>query len=140
MTAISVSAPPKLPVWQAVRASYVIVAHNLGQLLRICWVWFLIMVPVYAGLDWLDETWSGESSAQATYRWMREIAAAPPSLVDLPFLASIAVAWHRLVLLKSESRSRLIFALTGSSGAMSFMPSCFFCWSVEPCSSPPFSR
>jgi hypothetical protein len=49
-------------------------------------------------LDWLEETWSAESSAQATYHWMREIAAALPNPIDLPFLASIAVAWHRLVL------------------------------------------
>jgi hypothetical protein len=98
MTAIAASAPPKLPVWQTVRASYAIVARNLGQLVRICWLWILIMVPVYAALDWLEETWSRESGAQATYHWMREIAAALPSPVDLPFLASIAVAWHRLVL------------------------------------------
>jgi len=98
MTAISASAPPKLPVWQTVRASYAIVGRNLRQLVRICWVWVLIMVPVYMGLDWLAETWPGESSAQATHRWLRGIAAALPSPVDLPFLASIAVAWHRLVL------------------------------------------
>jgi len=97
MTAIAPSAPPKLPVWQTVRASYTIVARNLGQLVRICWLWVLIMVPVYAALDWLEETWSRDSGAQATYHWMREIAALP-SPVDLPFLASIAVAWHRLVL------------------------------------------
>jgi len=49
MTAISASAP-KLPVWQSVRASYAIVARNLGQLVRMCWLWVLIMVPVYAAM------------------------------------------------------------------------------------------
>ena len=98
MTGIAASVPPKLPVWPTVRASYAIVARNLGQLVRICWLWVLIMVPVYAALDWLEETWSGEPGAQATYHWTREIAAALPSAVDLPFLASIAVAWHRLIL------------------------------------------
>jgi hypothetical protein len=55
--------------------------------------------------------------------------------------------WHRSRLrgtgsfcARNESRSQLMFALTRSSGAMSCLPSCFFCWSVEPCSSPPFSR
>jgi len=96
MTAVAASAPPKLPVWQTDRASYAIVARNLGQLVRICWLWVLIMVPVHAALDWLEEIWSGESDAQATYHWMREITAALP--VDLPFVASIAVGWHRLVL------------------------------------------
>src|SRR5215468_8094601 len=98
MTAIAASAPPKLPVWQTARASYAIVVRNFGQLVRICWLWVLIMVPVYAALDWLVETWPGKSGAQATYSWMRQIGAALPSPVDLPFLASIAVAWHRLIL------------------------------------------
>src|SRR5262244_49015 len=79
-----------------VRASYAIAARNLGQLVRICWLWVLIMVPVYAALDWPEETWPEESGAQATYHWIRAIVAALP--VDLPFLASIAVAWHRLIL------------------------------------------
>src|SRR5262249_49589609 len=60
--------------------------------------WVLIMVPVYAALDWLVETWLLESGAPGTYPWMREIAAALPSPIGLPFLASIAVAWHRLIL------------------------------------------
>ena len=36
--------------------------------------------------------------SQGSHRGLREIAAALPTPVDLPFLASIAVAWHRLVL------------------------------------------
>jgi hypothetical protein len=98
MTAIAASAPPKLPVWQTVCASYAIVTRNLGQLVRICWVWVLIMVPVYMALDWLAETWLGNSGAQVVHRWLRGIAAALPSPVDTPFLASIAVAWHQLIL------------------------------------------
>jgi hypothetical protein len=98
MTATSASTPPKLPVWQTVRASYAIVGRNLRQLVRICWVWVLIMVPVYIALDWLAEIWPGDSGAQAAHRWLREIAAALPSPVDTPFLASIAVGWHRLIL------------------------------------------
>ena len=109
MTAIAASAPPKLPVWQTVRASYAIVAHNLGQLVRVCWLWVLIMVPVYTALDWLEEIWSGESGAQATYHWMRAITAALP--VDLPFLASIAVAWHRLVLREERVTQPAYFRL-----------------------------
>ena len=98
MTVISASTPPKLPVWQTVRASYAIVGRNRRQLVRICWVWVLIMVPVYMALDSLAETWPGDSAAQAAHRWLREIGAALPRPVDAPFLASIAVVWHRLVL------------------------------------------
>src|SRR5262245_16833927 len=112
MTAISASAPPKLPVWQTVRASYAIVAHNLGQLLRICWLWVLTMVPVYAALDWFEEAWSGESGAQATYQWMRDVATLQ-SAIHLPFLASIAVAWHRLVLLEERVTQPAYLRLDG---------------------------
>jgi len=109
MTAISASAPPRLPVWQTVRTSYALVGRNLGQLVRICWVWVLIMVPVYGALDWLAETWPGDSTAQAA----RGIAAALPSPVDTPFLASIAVAWHRLILRGEQVRQVAYIRLDG---------------------------
>jgi len=38
MAAIPISPPHRLPVWQSVRASYAIVARNLGQLARIVWL------------------------------------------------------------------------------------------------------
>jgi len=98
MTTISAPAPPRFPVWRTVRASYAIVGRDLSQLIRICWVWVLIMIAMYIGLDWLAENWPGESGTQATIRSLLRIVAALPSLVELPFLASIAVAWHRLVL------------------------------------------
>ena len=109
MTPTSASAPPKLPVWQTVRASYAIVGRNLRQLVRICWVWVLIMVPVYGALDWLAGTWPGDSAAQAA----RGIAAALPSPVDTPFLASIAVAWHRLILRGEQVRQVAYIRLDG---------------------------
>ena len=108
MPAISASMPSKLPVWQTVRASYAIVGRNLRQLLRICWAWVLIMVPVYVALDWLAQTWPGDSGAQAADRWLRGIAAALPSPIDTPFLASIAVAWHRLIL-RGERVTRVAY-------------------------------
>jgi hypothetical protein len=112
ITAIAASAPPKLPVWKTVRASYVIVGRNLGQLVRICWLWLLIMVLVHAALDWLEGAWSGETGAQATRQWMRDIAA-PQSPIDLPFLASIAVAWHRLVLREERATRQAYLRLDG---------------------------
>jgi hypothetical protein len=112
MTVISASAPPRLPVWQTVRASYAIAAGNLGQLVRISWVWVLIMVPVYAALDRLGEIfWLGEHT---TYYWIGEITAVVPSPVDLPFMASIAVAWHRLVLREERVTRPAYFRLDGT--------------------------
>lgn len=94
MTLLEVTGRCKLPVWRTVRACYASVLQNLRQLVRISWLWLLIMVPVYAATNWLvSPDWTGTAP-----RWVREIAPVMPLVVELPFLASIAVAWHRLVL------------------------------------------
>lgn len=94
MTTLAVPAPRKLPVWRTVGACCATVARDLGQLVRISWLWLLIMVPVYVAAHWLASSdWVLMAS-----RWVREIAPVMPLVVELPFLASIAVAWHRLVL------------------------------------------
>src|SRR5262245_40834769 len=101
MTTVAALAPRKLPVWQTVSACYVTVAHNLGQLVRVSWLWLLIMVPVYAAAYWLVLFgWARTAPdwAWMAPRWVREIAPVTPLVVELPFLASIAVAWHHLVL------------------------------------------
>jgi hypothetical protein len=91
MTAPSTPQPP--PLWPAVRASYMIVARNLGQLIRMSWLWLLILLPVTAALRWLSleiEPWEAEPAGS--------LLDALASIIQLPVLASIAVAWHRLVL------------------------------------------
>lgn len=84
--------PRKLPVWKTVGACYVAVVGNLGQLARIGWLWLVIMLPVYAALHWLAWAWQQEDAASVF------AVSILPVIVELPFLASIAVAWHRLVL------------------------------------------
>src|SRR5512145_3345231 len=101
MSTAAAAAPRKLPVRSTVGACYATVAGNLGQLVRISWLWLLIMVPVYATAHWLvsfDWVWTAPDWAWMAPRWVREIAPVTPFVVELPFLASIAVAWHRLVL------------------------------------------
>ena len=56
MSSLSVAAPRKLPFWRTVGACYQIVGRNFGQLIRISWLWLLIMLPVYAVVHWL--AWS----------------------------------------------------------------------------------
>lgn len=73
---------------------YALVARNFGQLVRISWLWLLIMVPVYAAAHWL----ASPNWIEMAPRWVKEIAPVMPIVVELPFLASIAVAWHRMVL------------------------------------------
>jgi hypothetical protein len=98
MAALATPAPRKLPVWSTVGACYVAVARNIGQLVRICWLWLLIMVPIYAAELWLVSTHWATRNEQTMSPWLGSILTALPLIVELPFLASIAVAWHRLVL------------------------------------------
>jgi hypothetical protein len=87
----SPASPPKLPFWRTVGACYAIVFRNFGQLLRIGWLWLLIMLPVYAAAEWLASRWQGNQIGDFLLSML-------PSVLEVPALASIAVAWHRLVL------------------------------------------
>ena len=97
MAMASPSPSRRLPVWSTVLACYAAVFGNFSQLIRIAWFLLLIMVPVYALAYWLSWPWSAGTGAEGggvvgqLLNWL-------PSLVELPFLASIAVAWHRLLL------------------------------------------
>ena len=87
----------KLPVWQMVGASYAFTAKNFAQLIRIAWLPILMMLPAVALANWLASPWqlpAGQVSGDLKTEFMNAL----PSLIQLPFLASIAVAWHRLVL------------------------------------------
>jgi hypothetical protein len=99
MTTIAAPAPRKLPVWQTVGACYATVARNLGQLVRISWLWLLIMLPVYAAQHLLDrEVSEREGVAGALIDVAALVAMLAAIVIELLFLASIAVAWHRLIL------------------------------------------
>jgi hypothetical protein len=90
--AATVPKPHRIPVWQTVKACYAMVAGNVGQLARISWLWLMIMAPVYAAVHWL-------TNLSPALSWqMSLLLAGLPGVAELPFLASIAVAWHRLVL------------------------------------------
>ena len=87
----STTSPPKLPFWRTVGACYATVFGNFGQLLRISWLWLLIMLPVYAAAEWLDARSQGDQIGDLLLSMLS-------SVLEVPALASIAVAWHRLVL------------------------------------------
>ena len=73
------------------------VARNLGQLARISWLWLVILLPVSAAAQWLIWPWTNET-AQREFETTSQLIGFLPDLIELPVLASIAVAWHRLVL------------------------------------------
>jgi hypothetical protein len=87
--------PSKLPFWRTVGACYATVFGNFGQLLRISWLWLLVMLPVYAFAEWLDARSQGDQIGDFLLSML-------PSVLELPALASIAVAWHRHVLLQER--------------------------------------
>ena len=86
----------KLPVWRTVGRCYAFVGRNLMQLVRIGWLPLLAMLPVFALANWLVSPW--QVPAGQGPRLAGEVAAFAAGATQLPFLASIAVAWHRLVL------------------------------------------
>jgi hypothetical protein len=98
MTLLEMSERRKLPVWRTVRLCYATVLQNLGQLARISWLWLLIMVPVYTAVHWLPSADWEALGIRTIPLWARQMVVSLPPIVELPFLASIAVAWHRLVL------------------------------------------
>jgi hypothetical protein len=108
MTTPAAPAPRKLPVWRTAGACYVTVARNLGQLVRISWLWLLVMVPVYALTHWLALHYMETSQGPTMQVMARQLLGLLPYVIELPFLASIAVAWHQLVL-RGERVSQLAY-------------------------------
>lgn len=97
-----------LPVWQMVGASYAFTARSFSQLIRISWLPILMMLPVFVLASWLVSPWQPQAG-QLSKDIITEFMTALPGLVQLPFLASIAVAWHRLVL-RQETVSGWLYA------------------------------
>src|SRR6266853_1787472 len=106
MTTMTVVAPPKLRLWRTVGQAYAVWARNFQDLIRTAWLWMLLTAPVLAIFFWWEEPHLMET--------MRLTRAGTPfadpeplltlvsqivgQLILLPALASVAVAWHRLLL------------------------------------------
>jgi hypothetical protein len=117
--AAALSGSPKLPFWRTVIQAYVLWAKNLPDLVRSCWLWLLLLAPFFAIAAW----WQAPHTAallKASERGqlppdptpLLSVAALLLSLiVTLPAAASIAVAWHRLVLRNEQPGSNLYLRL-----------------------------
>jgi hypothetical protein len=109
MTTVTVAAPSKLPLWRIIGQAYALWGDNLSDLVRVCWPWMLLMAPVFAFLTWWQAPHAMEllQAARTGQPFvdpnplLTMITAVVGKVVGLPALASIAVAWHRL-LLKDE--------------------------------------
>src|SRR5882757_6124970 len=104
MSTVTVPLPAKLPLWRTVGESYAIWARNLPELMRITWLWLLIMAPVLLALMWWQvPTFTIIMEAARTGRpdptpALTLVVQLLNGVIMLPMLASIAVAWHRLLL------------------------------------------
>ena len=106
MTTMTVEAPSKLPLWRTIGEAYAVWAGNFSDLIRIVWLWLVLMAPILAILNWLQVPYlTGLIQASASGRPFADpnpmltlVIQVLSVVVILPVLASVAVAWHRLLL------------------------------------------
>jgi hypothetical protein len=106
MTATTIAGAPKLPLFRTVGQAYALWARHFSDLIRICWLWMLLMVPILAIWDWWQTAQVAEF-VQGIHAGQPHVDPHPAltwvsvfvsKLIMLPALASVAVAWHRLLL------------------------------------------
>ena len=96
--------PAKLPFWRTIGESYAIWFKNLPELIRIAWIWLLIMVPIVGLFMWwqapamMELMQNARAGRPDPNPGMTALTQAINSIILLPILSSIAVAWHRLLL------------------------------------------
>jgi hypothetical protein len=95
--------PPKLPVWQTVARCYILTLQNLGWFLKLAWPWLIVLTAIVAAISWY--LWPAAEAAHAAGRiYWGDLITIFPSL----FIASsLAVAWHRRLLLDEANGQRL---------------------------------
>jgi len=84
------------PVLVTVRKAYSAPVRNAGQLVQLLWPWVMAMAPILLISGWLTWPWmeramAGDSTARLALGWTGTV-------VSIPFLSGIAVAWHRFLL------------------------------------------
>ena len=83
MTAITIAEPSKLPLFRTIGQAYALWARNFSDLVRICWLWMLLMVPILAIWDW----WQTAHAAEI----MQGIDAGQPFADPHPGVTSVSV-------------------------------------------------
>src|SRR5262249_16410159 len=88
--------PAKLPGWGGIVWSYDRVFTKLGYLLRISWLWLLIMVPLSIAVDVSNEAARKAGVLSETNSFAVSLLL---PLLTVPYFASIAFAWLRFLLI-----------------------------------------
>jgi hypothetical protein len=106
MTTVTEAAPTKLPLWRTIGQAYAVWVRNFPELVRICWPWMLLMAPIVGIWMWwqqphvlqeMQAAGSGEPFADPN-PLLSMVTQIGDEVIMLPALASMAVAWHRLLL------------------------------------------
>jgi hypothetical protein len=100
-------AKPKLPLRRTIGLSYSSYFNRFGDMMRISWLWLAAIAPLVVATSrlqtiWLARIMSGDASAPPTLEQMSELAWLG-NITNLAFIfagVSIAVAWHRRLLLR----------------------------------------
>ena len=98
--------PPKLPFWRTVGQAYAAPLLSFDSLVRAASLWLLLLTPLLLVMSWLQAPMEADLLARmrvdptAAFEtiWQLQLVSFLHSLVILPAAASIAVAWHRLIL------------------------------------------
>jgi hypothetical protein len=106
------AASAKLPLWDAICRSYSIYFYDFPDVLRISWLWLVVAVPLLGISNWQRWSWAAGAMANLkaglppqppapTMSWLTENLVLEPlaSLIAILAGVSIAVAWHRRIIL-----------------------------------------
>ena len=104
-------APPKLPLGETISLSYSWFFQRFPDVLRISWVWLVLGGALFGVTNWLQLSWMASILAGAPNGVRLVHPATPPWSEFLGLLAylvmavgtaSIAVAWHRRIILDEQ--------------------------------------
>jgi hypothetical protein len=111
MSQIEVLPLAKLPLGETISLSYAWFFQKFADVLRISWLWLTLGAALFGLASWLQLTWMASSVANAQ-RGATHLEVAPASgfgwtmalawLVMMFGTTSIAVAWHRRILLDEQ--------------------------------------
>jgi hypothetical protein len=114
MSQIDAPPLPKLPLGEAISLSYAWFFQKFADVLRISWLWLVLCGLVIGALNWVQWSWMAAAIAEAAKSHAQggRPHIMPPSgfgsLSTLTYLimtigtASIAVAWHRRIILEEQ--------------------------------------
>jgi hypothetical protein len=104
------AANQKLPLWDTIRLSYSTYFRNFPDVLRISWLWLAVVAPLMGIMSWLQFSLMADVIASMK----RGMPASKPiettalsNVANLVFIfagVSIAVAWHRRIVLGEHPR------------------------------------